>query len=681
MRETSIYINDRLQRLSRETAATMWRGLCVIRCTPDLAFKWPAAALVLDQQMSAYRQYLGTSQSMLVLDMRETLHADALAATLPTLHAKGLAVLLLPIEATPFSQRLIDSLPTSLCECIELTEPDRASAQAIDLSELPVTPQLPTDTSRRINLLPEQNSALEMLLQHAEGAKPAPALINAARGRGKSTLLGVLARQLAHQGYEVYLCAPSRRQAETLLKAAGDSTQLAQGDVISFIAPDKLLAEHSPQVQGVIIVDEAASLPRHMLDELIKRYPGVIMATTSEGYETCGRGFLLQFQRQLSADFTGFLSLTLYQPIRFAAGCPVEAWLHQALLLTSSLAPKPNRWRKSTPTTVNNQQLNYVSSRGAELDEQTLAACFELLMDAHYQTSPNDLKLLLDDPTQTLLLQWHTDAMQRTLTGVAWLSEEGGLQPALADAVMQGTRRPAGNLLAQSLARHLQTPEPASAVWLRVVRIAVRSGLQQRGLGSALLNYLVTYSQGLSTSARPIAGIGTSFASAPQINRFWRRHGFLPIRLGSRKDSATARHALLMLHPLENKWATQIRLWAGFFLAETAAYKKLFQLSDAYLESIQSPPLKAPPSEIKALYLQWASHRVHAFAHGWLDLDSVRATLLSRYPQQVAVSPLLTVAVFQGSLTQADKDHFQLTGRQAFIKKLRQVCLQLSRQL
>lgn len=697
MSETSVYLSDCLQRLSKETATTEWRGLCVVRCATTVTFKWPAEALVLDSQMAAYRQYLGTSQSMLVLDMRETLHADALAATLPTLRAKGMAVLLLPLKTTPFSKRLTEWLPATYCELIDLSHLAAAPEQTIDISGLQVTsavqmptlqlprltlptPQLPILTRRGITLRHEQSVALGKLMQHLQCAKPAPALVNTARGRGKSTLLGFLARELALQGRKVYLCAPSRRQAETLLKAADYENQLAQSDaLISFIAPDKLLAEHTPQVQGVVIVDEAASLPRHMLDELVKRYPRVIMATTSEGYETCGRGFLLQFQRQLTTGYPNFLSLTLYQPIRFAADCPVEAWLHRALLLNPGLTPNSSLLREPKRANDGAQQLEYAKVRAGELDEQTLSACFGLLMDAHYQTSPNDLKLLLDDTTQTLVLQWQIDSEQRTLTGVAWLSQEGGIEPALAEAVMHGTRRPAGNLLAQSLARHLQTPEPATAVWLRVVRIAVRSDLQQRGLGSALLDYLVTHSSSLSSPFAPIAGIGTSFASAPQINRFWRRHGFLPIRLGSRKDSVTARHALLMLHPLDNKWAAMIRLWAGYFDAESDAYRRLFQLSDAYLASVNSTQLKA--HEMQPPYAQWATHKVRAFAHGWLDLDSVRATLLSRYPQQVADNPLLNLAVFQSSLTQADKQYFQLTGRQELIKKVRQVCLQLSGQL
>lgn len=699
MSETSVHLSDCLQRLSKETAATEWRGLCLVRCAATVTFKWPAEALVLDTQMSAYRQYLGTSQSMLVLDMRETLHADALAASLPTLRAKGLAVLLLPVKTTPFSKRLIDGLPASYCELIDLTHPTAAPEQTIDMSGLQVTnavqiptlqlprltlptPQLPILPRRGITLCQEQSVALDKLIQHVECAKSAPALVNAARGRGKSTLLGFLARKLAAQGRKVFLCAPSRRQAETLLKVADYENQLAQSDaLISFIAPDKLLVEHSAQVQGVVIVDEAANLPRHMLDKLIKRYPGVIMATTSEGYETCGRGFLLQFQRQLTIDYPSFLSLTLYQPIRFAAECPVEAWLHRALLLNPGLSPYPSLLREPKRANDSAQQLEYAKVRACELDEPTLSACFDLLMDAHYQTSPNDLKLLLDNTTQTLVLQWQVDSEQRTLTGVAWLSQEGGLDPTLAETVMLGTRRPAGNLLAQSLARHLQTPEPASAVWLRVVRIAVRSDLQQRGLGSALLDYLVAHSSRLSTSSASIAGIGTSFASAPQINRFWSRHGFLPIRLGSRKDSVTARHALLMLHPLDNKWAAMIRLWAAYFAIEADAYRKLFQLSDAYLASVSNAALQIQPAGVQSLYAQWATHKVHAFAHGWLDLDSIRATLLSRYPQQVADNPLLNLAVFQGSLTQADKQYFQLTGRQELIKKLRQVCLQLSGQL
>ena len=685
----AVALRDCLQRLLLAAAETEWRGLCIIRCAPSITFKWPSHALTLHSDIATYRQYLGTSQSMLILDMREALHADALAATIPTLRAKGVAIVLLPPTPTPFTRRLVNALADSpLCKYLELPSPENKTDQKIDLSALPAAamPEQTTPVTTVSALQKEQRIALSRLLQHVAHAKAAPALLNAPRGRGKSTLLGILARQLATQGDTVWLCAPSKRQAQTLLEAAGCSAMPLRSSAIQYIAADKLLAADAPPLSGQLIVDEAANLPRHMLDELVTRYPSAIMATTSEGYETCGRGFLLQFQQQLKEDFDSFLSLQLKQPIRFAANCPVEAWLHQSLLLKPT-EPLPQIKQPRVQSDSVHALLSYSTLQAAALNDEALAICFGLLMDAHYQTSPNDLKLLLDDPSQTLVLQWQVlpDNPQKTLVGVVWLSLEGGLHAPLAEAVMHGTRRPAGNLLAQSLTRHTQCIRPACALWLRIVRIAVRSGLQQRGLGSALLQYVIA-----NAGTQGCAGIGTSFASAAQINRFWGRHGFVPVRLGSRKDSITARYSLLMLQPLSASWAPDIKLWANYFSHELPAYQALFALSEAYVDSIESALGASSqgwaPTEDTSTgsaqrerlpYTQWAEHKIQAFAKGFLDLDSVRATLLSRYPKEVTATPLLSLAVQGSPLTHSDKKYYNLTGRKALTEKVRQICLQL----
>ena len=196
----AVALRDCLQRLLLAAAETEWRGLCIIRCAPSITFKWPSHALTLHSDIATYRQYLGTSQSMLILDMREALHADALAATIPTLRAKGVAIVLLPPTPTPFTRRLVNALADSpLCKYLELSSPKKKTDQKIDLSALPAAamPEQTTPVTTVSALQKEQRTALSRLLQHVAHAKAAPALLNAPRGRGKSTLLGILARQLA----------------------------------------------------------------------------------------------------------------------------------------------------------------------------------------------------------------------------------------------------------------------------------------------------------------------------------------------------------------------------------------------------------------------------------------------------------------------------------------------------
>ena len=75
---------------------------------------------------------------------------------------------------------------------------------------------------------------------------------------------------------------------------------------------------------------------------------------------------------------------------------------------------------------------------------------FGLLLLAHYQTTPSDLRSLLDAPDLALLTLWENEA----LSGVVLLVREGGLAPDLAEQIWLGRRRPRGQLLPQTLLTH-----------------------------------------------------------------------------------------------------------------------------------------------------------------------------------------------------------------------------------
>ena len=102
---------ERLHALQQQAASGGWRGLMLLQAPSNTLLQWPEQALVLNTNINQYRQYLGTSNSMLVLDLRASMHADAIAACLPTVRAGGLAVLVLPMNLSVFGQRLCRFLP------------------------------------------------------------------------------------------------------------------------------------------------------------------------------------------------------------------------------------------------------------------------------------------------------------------------------------------------------------------------------------------------------------------------------------------------------------------------------------------------------------------------------------------------------------------------------------------
>ena len=86
----------------------------VLLCTDHLIINAAnSAALILDDQssdrfaMHRYRDYLGTSNTLVVLNFTHAVHADALAALAGTVVAGGVLIINLPAAETAFCQRLL----------------------------------------------------------------------------------------------------------------------------------------------------------------------------------------------------------------------------------------------------------------------------------------------------------------------------------------------------------------------------------------------------------------------------------------------------------------------------------------------------------------------------------------------------------------------------------------------
>ncbi|SUB15592.1 tRNA(Met) cytidine acetyltransferase TmcA [Pantoea agglomerans] len=144
-------------------------------------------------------------------------------------------------------------------------------------------------------------------------------------------------------------------------------------------------------------------------------------------------------------------------------------------------------------------------------DFSALEAAYRLLTSAHYRTSPLDLRRLLDAPGMQLWRAGDASALQ----GALWLVEEGGLEPALAQAVWAGTRRPRGNLVAQSLAAHAGLAEAATLRSLRISRIAVAAERRRLGTGQQLVAAAASAAVGYDY-------LSVSFGYTESLWAFWR---------------------------------------------------------------------------------------------------------------------------------------------------------------
>lgn len=354
----------------------------------------------------------------------------------------------------------------------------------------------------------EQSQILDNLMTQPPGVTA----ITAPRGRGKSALAGMLLQRIS--GTAV-VTAPARGATDVIARFAGEKYH--------FMAPDALLA--SGQQADWLIVDEAAAIPGPLLEQLVSRFPRVLLTTTVQGYEGTGRGFLLKF----CARFAGLRYFTLSEPMRWASGCPLERFIDQVLLFDDLPDEEPAKGEVS---------FSPLEPDAWIADPALPSAVYKLLCAAHYRTSPLDLRRMMDAPGQHYALA-HTG---ERVIGALWLVDEGGLSSGLSQAVWAGYRRPRGNLVAQSLAAHGGSPLAATLRGRRVTRVAVHPGHQRQGIGQALI---------ASAAANAhVDYLSVSFGYTEELWRFWQRCGFVLVRIGSHREASSGCYSAMAIRPL-----------------------------------------------------------------------------------------------------------------------------------
>ncbi|WP_075181433.1 tRNA(Met) cytidine acetyltransferase TmcA [Pantoea sp. 1.19] len=456
--------------------------------------------------------------------------------------------------------------------------------------------------------------------------------LTAPRGRGKSALAGRLARRW---GGRVVITAPSQAAAAVVLAWAGDAA--------CFMAPDALLAaqagEDPPPIAGLII-DEAAAIPTPLLQRLVAVCPRILMATTVQGYEGTGRGFLLKFCASLPA----VRQCTLDAPQRWAREDPLEQFTARLLLFADPPFPVSDR-----PVTV--QRL---AADGWRREPARMASAYQLLTSAHYRTTPLDLRRMMDAPGQHFAVAHQGEQV----AGALWLVEEGGLSERLARAVWAGFRRPKGNLVAQSLAAHAGWPEAATLRALRISRIAVAPGLRRRGVGRALI----------AEAQRAAAGrdyLSVSFGYTPALWAFWQANSFQLVRLGSQREASSGCYSAMAVKALS---AEGKRL-----LAPISARLRATLGADGHALSADAWPF--PPR--CGLELDGQSWRdLASFAWGQRPLESVRAALQVLLQHSTLPLPLLRGGLRRGEESAALCQRHRLAGRRGLLQACRCECQQ-----
>ena len=507
----------------------------------------------------------------------------------------------------------------------------------------------------------EQELVVQALHSTAHGHRNRPLVVVADRGRGKSSAFGMAAGRLLAGGLDnILVTAPRLSAVHTLFQHAArelpDASrtrgQLQLGDRhIRFMAVDKLL-EDKPDAR-LLLVDEAAGIPLPMLEKLLEHYRRIAFSTTVHGYEGSGRGFSLRFARVLDECCPRWKRLEMHEPVRWAADDPLEAFIFRALLLDA----EPGSAEHANPDNVEITTADRDELAG---DDRLLGQLFGLLVDAHYRTTPTDLKHLLDASNLSI----HLARAGSVIVGALLVATEGRLPTSLHGDVLAGRRRPKGQLLPTALAVHCGFPQALQMHWERIMRIAVHPRLQGRGIGSRLLARLQE-----DAARRGVDMLGASFGATPKLLDFWKDSGYAPVRLGQRREASSGSQAIIMLKPVSPD-AEILQKQAS------AAFREQFpmQLAEPFrdLDPALVTHLLENPGGKQALN-RHGKQTLEAFAAGQRQYIDALGALHHLAVSAPHLHPVLVLKVLQGRSWQETAAVLGLAGKKPVLKLLREV--------
>jgi len=389
------------------------------------------------------------------------------------------------------------------------------------------------DPNHVFELTPDQTQAVAAIMRVSTGHRRRPLVLISDRGRGRSTALGIAAARLIQQGVgSILVTAPGLDAIRSLMEPVA---QLSASEFarIRFLPPDEI-TRLKPKAD-LVLVDEAAALPVPILSSLLTRYARIVFATTIHGYEGSGRGFSVRFKSHLEQKTPQWHEIKLNQPVRWGENDPVESFVFKALMLNAEPHVKIKNHLQSTGL------VEKIDRDDLARDERLLSQIFGLLVLAHYQTRPGDLRNLLDGPGISI---W-VIRDQSALLAAALVAAEGGFDPETSNAIHEASRRPQGHLIPQSLSVHTGFRRSPELRYARVMRIAVHPKCERQGLGTRLLNAIEADAVNQDQDI-----VGASYGAAPGLMQFWIENGYQTVRLGNRRDAASGEYSVISLKPI-----------------------------------------------------------------------------------------------------------------------------------
>lgn len=492
----------------------------------------------------------------------------------------------------------------------------------------------------------------------AEKTLQSTVALTAGRGRGKSAAMGVaIAAAIAHGYSNIFITSPSPENLKTLFdfvfKGFDALNYLDHVDytIIQSTNPDfnkaivrvNVHRQHRQTIQYIqpqdahvlgqaelLVIDEAAAIPLPLVKKLMGPYL-VFMASTINGYEGTGRSLSLKLISQLREQSRGLASktngdttreetgqsgirslreITLSEPIRYAAGDPVEKWLNKLLCLDATLPQRSLMAGFGTPDPSQCQLL--AVNRDTlfsfhPVSEKFLHSMLSLYVASHYKNSPNDLQLMSDAPAHQLYVLVppvpEDSARLPEPLCVIQVALEGRISKASVQQSLARGQRAGGDLIPWLVSQQYLDDEFAGLSGARIVRIATNPEYIKMGYGARALQLLTDFYSGkflsLSESEvdlpaeqqqmvrvtdeelesstlhtdnvkvrdigampplfsrlseiRPpsLEYMGVSYGLTQQLHKFWRRSGFVPVYLRQTPNDLTGEYTCVMIRTLQ----------------------------------------------------------------------------------------------------------------------------------
>lgn len=496
--------------------------------------------------------------------------------------------------------------------------------------------------------------------------------LTAARGRGKSAALGVaIAAAIAHGYSNIFITSPSPENLKTLFefvfKGFDALNYLDHVDytIIQSTNPDfnkaivrvNVHRQHRQTIQYIqpqdayalgqaelLIIDEAAAIPLPLVRKLMGPYL-IFMASTINGYEGTGRSLSLKLIQQLREQSRGSIKaiadeevtgistkasesansrgrilreITLSEPIRYAPGDSVEAWLNKVLCLDATLpSSKLSTQGCPHPSKCELLQVNRDTLFSFHpVSEKFLQQMIALYVASHYKNSPNDLQLMSDAPAhQLFVLVPPLDDTSTRLPEplcVIQIALEGQISKQSVFSSLSRGQRAGGDLIPWLVSQQFQDDEFAGLSGARVIRIATNPEYMNMGYGSQALKYLIEFYEGKFTNLSEIEDarteemvrvtdaeiekstllsdnvkvrdiltmpplfsklsecrpqaleyLGVSFGLTSPLHKFWKRASFAPVYLRQTPNELTGEHSCVMLRILST--GANDSSWLGAF--------------------------------------------------------------------------------------------------------------------